>query len=117
MPRKSNVQAQHATNGKKPSLPSLDPLEAAQEACRLAQDGNLKLAKAVDALRSGLELIVSAEVDHETGLLVEGRVLRTFAIDALNAYSTICGQNWKLPRNKLSGPTRAGDKTLSTLEA
>lgn len=96
-----------------------DPLEAAQESARVAQEGNLKLAKAVEALRAGLETIVGASVpgaiDRTTGLPVGVHDLAEIAVNALDAYSGICGQSWK--RAKLSGATRAGDRSLQGLEA
>lgn len=97
----------------KPSLGLPDPLEAAQEAARNAQEGNLKLARAVDALRTALETVVVAEVDNTTGLPVTALQLRQLAVEGLDAYSRLTGQNWK--RHKLIG-NWAGDRTLHTLE-
>lgn len=85
----------------KPPIPALDPLEAAQEAARHAQEGSLKLSKAVDTLRTGLETIVHAEMDHQTKLPVTLKDLKGIAIEALDAYSQISGQNWR--RAKLVG--------------
>jgi hypothetical protein len=98
----------------KPSLGLPDALEAAREAARNAQEGNLKLCRAVDILRSTLEMIAGAEMDRMTGLLVKPHEFRQMAVDGLNAYSTLTGQSWK--RHKLTGPTRAGDRSLDTLE-
>ncbi len=101
-------------NGEKPSLGLPNPLEAAQEAARNAQEGNLKLARAVDALRSALETIVVAEWDNTTNSPVTAKDLRGMAVEGLDAYSRLTGQNWK--RHKLIG-NWAGDRTLSNLEA
>lgn len=95
----------------KRNLPPLDPNIAALEAEAHAQEGNRKLCMAVDALRSGLETIVIAEMDRKTGLPTSTGDLRRLAIEALDAYSAITGQSWR--RAKLSGPTRAGDRSLS----
>lgn len=97
----------------KPRLPHLDPLEAAQEAARHAQEGNRKLALSIDALRQALETIVTAEIDRTTGLPVQARDLRQLAIEGLDAYSQLTGQNWR--RVKLTGPSRAGDRNMSRL--
>lgn len=97
-----------------PRLPALDPLEAAQETARNAQEGNLKLAKSVETLRETLETIVSAEMDRMTGLAVQATELRALAVAGLERYSAISGQSWR--RHKLTGPTRAGDRDLATLE-
>lgn len=98
----------------KPKLGHLDPLEAAQETARNAQEGNLKLARAVDALRSGLETISIAEIDNTTGLPVSARDLRLLAVSALDAYSKLTGQNWR--RHKIID-SRVGDRNIATLEA
>jgi hypothetical protein len=100
-------------SGPKPNLPALDPHAAAKEVEAHAAEGNRKLCMAVDALRSGLETIVAAEMDNTTGLPATAYDLRTLAVEALNAYSQLTGQNWR--RVKLSGPTRAGDRNQSTL--
>lgn len=99
----------------KPLLGLPDPLEAAQEAARHAQEGNRKLSLAVDTLRSTLETISIAEVDHSTGRPVSAHDLRTLAVQGLDSYSGITGQNWR--RHKLTGASRAGDYNLSNLEA
>lgn len=98
----------------KPKLGMLDPLEAAQDQARQAMEGNRKLALAVDVMRSGLELIVVAEYDRETQLPTTTKDLRMMAVAALNEYSQIVGQSWRT--HKLSGPTRAGDRNLNTLD-
>lgn len=95
----------------KPSLPPLDPLESALETARNAQEGNLKLSRAVEALRTGLETIAFAEMDNSTGLPVSATDLRGLAVNALDAYSRVCGQQWR--RHPLVG-SRAGDRDLST---
>lgn len=88
----------------------VDPLYAAQEAARCAQDGNLKLAKAVDVMRAALETIISAEWDHEAGRAVSPQDLRNIALSAMNEYSGLTGQNWR--RAKLIG-SYAGDRNLN----
>ena len=102
---------------KKPNLPNLDPNDAAvwQEAARLAQEGNTKLARAIDALRECLQIIVVAEMDNQTKLPVTARDLRALAAEGLDAYSAITGQNWRLAKNQVVR-SRAGDRNQSTLE-
>jgi len=90
----------------RPPVEPLDPLEAAQEAQRHAQEGNLKLSKAVETLRDGLETIAFAETDRQTGLPVSTTVLRRLAVACLDRYSAQVGQNWR--KAKLTGATRAG---------
>ena len=92
------------------TLPDLDPLEAAREAQRHAQEGNLKLSRAIDIMREGLEVIVFAEQDRRTGLPVDGKTLRKLAAETLDAYSAMTGQNWR--KVKLTGASRAGDRSL-----
>ena len=99
----------------RPPLGLPDPLWAAQEAARCAMEGNLKLAQSVEALRQTLETIVHAEFNNAEKRPVTAAELRELATSGLDAYSRICGQNWR--RAKLTGPTRAGDRDLSTLEA
>ena len=98
----------------KPRLPQLDPLEAALETARHAQEGNHKLGRAVEALRAGLEAIAYAEVDRSTGLPATPKDLRLLAAAALDAYSQVTGQNWR--RVKLTGSTRAGDRNINGTE-
>jgi hypothetical protein len=100
---------------KKPNLPNLDPNDASvwQEAARLAQEGNTKLARAIDALRECLQIIVIAEMDNHTKLPVTARDLRQLAAEGLDAYSAITGQNWRRHQVVRS---RAGDRNQSTLE-
>jgi hypothetical protein len=98
----------------KPALGLPDALEAAQEAARLAQEGSLKLSRAVDILRQGLETLVSAEIDRVSGLSVTASELRMLAVQTLDAYSALSGQSWR--RHKLTGPSRAGDRNLLNLE-
>jgi hypothetical protein len=93
---------------KKPSLPPLDPLAAAQEAAHHAQEGNVRLARACDILREGLQTIVQAEVDNETGLLVTAADLRQLAGATLQAFSSFSGQDWRKMRVV---HTRAGTAT------
>lgn len=116
-----HIKAKRSHHKKKPAvappeavkrnLPPLDPNIAALEADAHAQEGNRKLCMAVDALRSGLETIVIAEMDRKTGLPTSTVDLRRLAVEALDAYSAITGQSWR--RAKLSGPTRAGDRSLN----
>lgn len=94
----------------KPSMPALDPLAAAQEEARHAKEGNVKLARAVDILREGLELLVVAEIDRKTGIPVDAPTLRQLAAACLDKYSQHVGQNWRAARNKLTGPSLAGTK-------
>ncbi len=89
----------------KPKLGLPDELEAAQEAARLAQEGNLKLSRSVDVMRTALETILQAEVDNRTGRPVTTKDLKELATEGLDAYSQITGQSWK--RHKLIG-NRAG---------
>lgn len=97
----------------KPKLGLPDPLEAAQEGERLAKEGNLKLSRAVDALRTALETIVIAEVDRTTGLPTTTRDLRQIAMSGLDAYSQVSGQSWK--RHKLIG-NWAGDRNVDAFD-
>lgn len=105
-------------NGERPSLGLPDALGAAQEAARLAQEGNTKLARAVDVMRMALELIVTTSqpgmFDRQTGRPVSTQDLGNMALEALNAYSALTGQSWK--RHKIIG-SYVGDRNLSTLEA
>lgn len=107
MPRK------YKAPGEKPKLGVPDPLTAAREAAAHAQEGSLKLSRSVDVMRVALELIVSAEMDLQTGHPVTIRDLKGIATGALDEYSRISGQSWK--RHKLIGD-RSGDRNLSTLE-
>lgn len=111
MPRKST--AAKSAPPKRDHLPPLDPLLAAQEQARNAMEGSHKLSLAVDALRTGLETIVSAEVDLKTGLPTSTLDLRGIAVAALDAYSQISGQSWR--RAKLIG-SYVGDRNLASLE-
>ena len=81
-----------------------DPLVAAQA-------GAHKLSLAVDALRSALETIAVAEYDHEAGRPVSAQDLRAMAVQGLDAYSAIAGQNWR--RHPIIG-SRAGDRSDAT---
>lgn len=101
--KKSNGVAPKA----KPNLPPLDPVAAAIEAARHAQEGNTKLARAIDALRECLQIIVVAEIDNQTKLPVTARDLRVLAAEGLDAYSALTGQDWRSPRNRVVR-TRAG---------
>jgi hypothetical protein len=108
----SDIRDQGAV--KKPNLPPLDELAAAQEAARHAQEGNTKLARAIDALRECLQIIVIAEMDNHTKLPVTARDLRALAAEGLDAYSAITGQNWRLPKHQVVR-SRAGDRNQATL--
>lgn len=94
----------------KPPLPSLDPMEAAKESARVAQEGNLKLCRAVEVLREAMELAVIAEVDNTTGQPVSAKQLREILVTGLDEYSRLTHQSWR--RNKIIH-TRAGDRDLS----
>jgi hypothetical protein len=100
MPRRKKSSAE------KPKLGLPDALEAAQEAARLAQEGNLKLSRSVDALRTALETIATAEWDHRLNAPVTPKDLRELAVNGLDAYSQISGQSWK--RAKLIGNWAGG---------
>jgi hypothetical protein len=69
----------------KPKLPPLDALAAAQEACRHAQEGSVKLAATVDSLREALQTLSIAEWDREEGREVLASELRQMARQALAA--------------------------------
>lgn len=98
----------------RPPLPPVDPLYAAQEAARHAQEGNVKLSRAVDCLRQALETITIAEMDRQTGLPVSAKDLRQLAVEGLDQYSTLCGQPWR--RNRII-TSRAGDRNLDFANA
>jgi hypothetical protein len=53
-------------------------------------------------------------MDNTTGLPTTALDLRKLAVEALNAYSQITGQNWRT--KKLTGPTRAGDRNRNSLK-
>lgn len=114
---KKKPAAAAAMPAKKPNLPNLDPNDPAvwQEACRQAQEGNTKLARAIDALRECLQIIVVAEMDNHTKLPVTARDLRALAAEGLDVYSALTGQNWRLPKNRVVH-SRAGDRNQATLE-
>jgi hypothetical protein len=100
-PRPSRAKATKTPAKEKPPIGLPDPLEAALEAQRLAQEGNVKLSRSVDALRSACELVVSAEQDYTTGRPVSVQDLKGIVVAALDEYSRISGQSWK--RHKLVG--------------
>lgn len=93
---------------RKPKLGVPDSLEAAQECARLAQEGNVKLARAVDILRGAMEIAIIAEVDNQTGRLVTLQDLKGILSAGLDEYSRLTGQNWRLPKNKLQGSWAGG---------
>lgn len=90
----------------KPRLGLPDPLQAAQEEARCAKEGTHKLGRAIDVLRTGLETIVQAEMDNRTRLPVTAAELRQLAVDTLDAYSALTGQDWR--RHKLQGSWAGG---------
>lgn len=112
-----NLEQAPPSNGvaqaERPKIGLPDPLEAAREEARHAKEGALKLARAIDALRTALETIVIAEVDNSTGRAVSVNDLKGIAIGGLDEYSQQTGQSWH--RHKLKG-SYAGDRNLSTLE-
>jgi hypothetical protein len=112
--KRSHHKKKPAVVVKKPNLPNLDPNDPLvwQEACRQAQEGNTKLARAIDALRECLQIIVMAEMDNHTKLPVTARDLRALAAEGLEAYSQLTGQNW---RKHPVVHSRAGDRNQSTL--
>lgn len=112
-PRVEAVEVLSQPQTDKPRLPALDPLAAAQEAAAHAQEGNVKLARAVDILRGALETVVMAEMNLKTQQPTTTDELRGIAIEGLTAYSRLTGQNWK--RHKLIG-SWAGDRNLSNVE-
>lgn len=112
MPRQRNNAAPKAAAAapEKPRLGFPDPLSAALEEARHAKEGNHKLSLSVDALRTGLETIVHAEWDRVTNQPVTPRDLRAIAVNALDEYSRLCGQNWR--RNPIR-ESFAGDRSLN----
>lgn len=93
----------------KPSIGLPNALEAALEEARHAKEGALRLQRAIDTLRAGLETIVVAEFDHETQLPVSAQQLRQMACATLDEYSRATGQSWR--KHKLTGSSRAGDRS------
>jgi hypothetical protein len=91
----------------KPALGLPDPLDAAQEACRLAQEGNVRLSRSIDACRLFLQGLSQAEYDHEKRREITAAELRAMAAQFLS------NQGWRKPIQT----TRAGDRTLNGLEA
>jgi hypothetical protein len=85
----------------KPNLPPLDGLAAAQEACRHAQEGNVKLSRTVDYLRQTLQTLAVAEWDRELNAPVSPADLRKMAAEALSAI-------WPDWRRRQVVTTRAG---------
>ena len=95
----------------KPKLPPLDPNDARiwQETAQHAQEGNVKLMRACDILREGLQMLVFAEFDHSTKppTPMTSSMFRTAAAEILDAYASETGQNWRNPKNQVV-KTRAG---------
>ena len=91
----------------KPPLPPVDGLAAALEATRHAQEGNVRLSRAIDVLREGLQTISIAEMDNYTKMPVSAQQLRVMAVETLQAAAALAGQNWLTPRNQVVR-TRAG---------
>jgi hypothetical protein len=89
----------------KPKLPNLDPRDAElwQQTARNAQEGNVKLARACDILREGLQTLVTAEMDYSTKppTFVQAPQLRAIATETLEAYSRHTGQDWRSQRNQV----------------
>lgn len=108
--RQTLVSVMDGVRGERPPLPALDPMEQAREAGRLAQEGNLKLCRAVEVLREAMELAIMAEVDNTTGQMVTPKQLREILTVGLDEYSRLTHQSWR--RNKIIH-TRAGDRDLS----
>jgi hypothetical protein len=102
------VPRRKTTNGSLGPLRGDAAMEALRDAQASAMDGAMKLAHAVELLRTGLETIVRAEVDNDTRLPVSVKDLKTIAVGALDAYSAHAGQDWK--RHPLIG-SRAGDRS------
>lgn len=115
--RKKAALALSTSALEKPKLGHLDPLEAAQETARNAQEGNRKLASAIDVMREALEQIVCASApgifDRLTGKPVTSMDLGNMAMAGLDAYSGLTGQSWR--RVKLTGASRAGDRSMNGL--
>jgi hypothetical protein len=89
---KKRAKAKASKPVKKPSLPPLDPLRQAQEACVLAQEGAEKLRKLCDMAREGLQVIQSAEFDNLTKMPVSAQDLRQLAAETLAAMIAFGGQ-------------------------
>ena len=102
------VKGKKAPAPKKPPLPPLDPAVAYRQAAEAAQEGNVKLARACDILREGLQTLVIAERDNLTGLMVSAEELREIARATLDAFSRFSGQDWRRVRVV---HTRAGTAT------
>lgn len=98
--------ARKKATAEKPRLGVPDALEAALEEARHAKEGALKLQRAIEALRTGLETIVVAEFDRVKNLPVSAADLRGLAINALDEYARLTGQSWR--RNKLQGSWAGG---------
>ena len=96
----------------RPSLPDLDELEVLRSDVQAFRAGNRKLTMAVDELRKGLETIITMEWDYELKRPVDAEQMRAVAEEALQAYSRISRQNWRLPRNRVV-ESRAGDRDIS----
>lgn len=103
--KKSNGAS--STPTPKPPLPPVDGMAAAIEAARHAQEGNTRLARAIDVLREGLQTIAVAEMDNYTKMPVSAQQLRVMAVETLDAAAALAGQNWRTPRNQVVR-TRAG---------
>jgi hypothetical protein len=107
---------QEATLAQKPRLPPLDPNDVTlwQETARNALEGNTKLARAIDILREGLQLLVYAEFDHSTKppTPMTSAMLRTLAAETLDAYGRLTGQNWRAAKNQVVR-TRAGQDRVN----
>jgi hypothetical protein len=109
--RAKGKKAKNGDARKKPKLPPLDPNDVAiwQETARLAREGNTKLARAIDILREGLQMLVFAEFDNSTKppTPMTSSMFRAACAEILDAFSAETGQNWRNPRNQVV-KTRAG---------
>lgn len=97
----------------KPQLPPLDVEAAMRSDLHATKAGNEKLQRAVEILRAALELVESAEYDHQEKREVSAGELRHMAREGLRAYSQHCGQNWR--RNPLVGDRR-GDYDMDSVD-
>lgn len=91
----------------KPKLGHLDPLEAAQETARCAQEGNVKLSRAIDSARLVLQTIATAEWDRERSTPVTAADLRKMAT------AFLAEQGWL---RRMVVESRAGDRDLNSLQ-
>lgn len=100
-PRKQPVAIPTA---EKPRLMHLEPLAAAQEAARNAQEGSVKLSRSIDECRKVLQMIASAEWDNERNRPVLAEDLRKMAQAFLSE------RGWRTLIE-----TRVGDRNMASL--